>query len=334
MDKSTALKNHIAFKKTSVKSNGKIQDIERYLKMFLNSTKHPLEKFDENDMVRFLNSLNYSIGTINGIKFYIKNFVKWFYPDWSARFRNLDKICKTQKAPRAYEPEDMISFEDFEKLVKAENNLQWKVYWLTMFYGGFRPSEACRLKWEQVFFEPQGVIIKIRTTKTGKYFYKSLPETAEQLLRELKANSDSPYLFPSPIKENTSIIARTVCARLKKLSSSVLGKEVVPYALRHSIATILYSDDTRKDEDTANQLGHTKNMKEVYMNLNEEQIKSKARKLWVNTDLSPKEKHRLEEEIEKMKETFEKESAKRKKFDMILNKISENPKLMEMIGVQ
>jgi len=282
MSKALILKNHIDFKRISITSEAKLKDIERYIGKFINSSKKNLDKFEEEDIVKFINSLEYSIGTINGLKSDIKVFIKWYYPDWSARFRNLDKILKQQKAPKSYQPEQMINFEEFEKLVVAENNLLWKAYWLTMFYGGFRPSEASRLKWDQVFFEPEGVIIKLHATKTNKDFYKSLPINAEQLLKELKQNSTSEYLFPS-IQTGKPMGARTICARLKRISKKVLGKEVVPYALRHSIATILYSDDNRKDSDTANQMGHNKSMKETYMNLNEEQIKSKARKLWTKT---------------------------------------------------
>lgn len=268
--------------------------------MFLNSSKKPLNKFEEKDVVKFLNSLDYSIGTINGIKAYLKSFLKWNFPDWSNRFRNLEKICKSQTPPKTYTPDQMLSFEEFEKIVKVESDLSWKVYWLVFFYGGFRPSEACRLKWEQIFFEPEGVIIKLRTTKTGKDFIKSLPKEAEHKLKELKQNNTSEYLFPSPINKKDTIKARSVCARLKRVSEKALGYVVVPYRLRHSIATILYSDDTKKDDDIARQLGHTKNMRETYKNMNGEQIKEKARNLW-GKPLTKEEK----DEISKLKKDNE-----------------------------
>jgi len=197
MDKANiiVLNNHIEFKRTSVKSKAKLQDIERYLTLFLNSTKVPISKVKENHIIKFLNSLDYSIRTINDIKIYIKVFVKWHYPDWSSRFRNLDKICKQQKPQRSYEPEQMLSFEEVEKLVKGEKDLMYKVYWLVLFYGGFRPSEACDLKWNQIFFEEKGVIIKIRASKTGKDFYKSLPDNTEHLLKEWKKYNKSEFVI-------------------------------------------------------------------------------------------------------------------------------------------
>jgi predicted nucleic acid-binding Zn-ribbon protein len=81
----------------------------------------------------------------------------------------------------------------------------------------------------------------------------------------------------------------------------------VPYALRHSIATILYKDDTRKDDDTAHQLGHNKSMKATYLNLDEDSLKARARKLWIKTkSLPPEEREKLQIEIQEHKKEIEK----------------------------
>ena len=191
MSKVTSLKNHLEFKKTSVNSKEKIKDIERYISLFLNSINKPLSKFTEADITKFINSLEYSIRTNNDIKSYIKAFIKWNYKNWSSQFRNLDKICKPQKAQRAYEPEQMISIKEFARLVKGEKDVMWKCYWLVMFYGGFRPGECCALKWNQIFFEPQGTTIKLHTTKTGKDFYKGIPKNVEHILKEWKKFNSS-----------------------------------------------------------------------------------------------------------------------------------------------
>jgi len=304
MSKQDILEKHIEFKKTSVQFKPKLKDIERYLGQFINFNKKPLDKFTEDDLAKFLNSLSerFSIRTTNDIKTYIKVFVKWNYPDWSSRFRNLERLCKMQKASRTYEPEQMLSFEEIEKLVKGEKDLMYKVYWLVLFYGGFRPSECANLKWSNIYFEENGTIIKIHTSKTNKDFYKSLPEKVEHLLKEWKKYNHSELVFPSPINPENPIRARSICGRLKRLSKRVLGKEVVPYALRHSIATLLYKDNNRKDDDTANQLGHSKSMKQTYMNLDEDTLKAKARSLWIKAeDLPPEKRQKLEEQILRLK---------------------------------
>ena len=301
--KEQILKQHLDFKRTAVKSENKIKDIERYVRMFFNFTTKPLNKFDESDLVRFINSLDtqYKIRTINDIKIYIKVFIKWHFDDYSLRFRNLDRICRSQKPEKAYSPEDMIDEKDVRKLIEGETDLVWRVYWTVFFFGGFRPSEACRLKWDEVFFEPKGIIIKTYSKKNKREFYKSLPKEVEPLLKQWKEKNEDVYLFPSPIHEGNHIKAKTVYHRLINLSKRVLNRKVVPYALRHSFATWKYNDDTLQDDDVAFQLGHSKNMKYVYTNLSKEKIRARARKLWIKPkELSPEEKNALEIKIEEM----------------------------------
>lgn len=306
MSKDTILKKHLDFKRTSVSYDPKIKDIERALKKFLDISKKPFSKFTEEEINKFINTTDVAIRTMNDYKSYIKVFIKWYFPDWSSRFRNLDRICKQQKPPRTYEPEQMLSYEEIERIVKTENDLMWKVYWLTLFYGGFRPTEACKLKWNQVFFENKGVIIKLHATKTGKDFYKSLPEEAEQLLKELKKNSNSEFIFPSPANKEKPIDRHSVWSKLKYLSKRAIGREVNPYCLRHSVATLLYSNDKFKDDDIAQQMGHSKDMRETYKNMSVDKIKEKARELWVKTkDLTPTEREKLEKEIEEQKKKIE-----------------------------
>jgi len=308
MDKTSILDKHIEFKRTSVKSEEKIKDTIRYIKKFLDFSKKPLGKYEEEDLTRFINSLNYSTRTINDIKTYLKIFIKWNYMDWSSRFRNLERICKTQRTGKAYKPNEMISLKEINKIIEVEHDLMYKVYWAVFFYGGFRPSEACRLKWNDIDFD-DGVTIRLHTTKTQKDYYKSLPIEVEHLLKEWKKYNGSEWVFPSPIRKDVPIVARSVCGRLKKLSKKAIGKVVVPYILRHSIATILYKDNNRKDDDTANQLGHNKSMKETYLNLDENELKSRARSLWIKPKKMSKE---TKDEYDKRIQDLEKELIKQK----------------------
>jgi len=324
MNKDTILEKHLEFKKTSVHSKPKLKDIENALRKFLNISRKPFSQFSEDEIVKFINGSNVAIRTMNDYKSYIKVLIKWHFPDWSSRFRNLDRICKQQKPQRSHEPEEMISYEDIEKIIKAENNLMWKNYFLVLFYGGFRISEACRLLWSQVFFEPKGVIIKIHTSKTNKDFYKALPPEAEQLLKELKKNSDSEFLFPSPFNKGESIHRHSVWDRLKPLSLKAIGRHIPPQIFRHSIATLLYGDDKLKDDIVANQMGHTKDMRETYKNLNAEKIKDQARALWIKTkSMTPTEREELKKMIEaqgqRLKEFEENSISKKDVEKMILN---------------
>ncbi len=299
--KEKILQDHLSFKRTSVNSEEKIKDIQRYLGRFLNSTNHSLDKITEKDITDYLSSFNtkFSIGTINNIKIYLKVFIKWHFPDYSLRFRNLDKICRNQTPPKPHTGKDMLSIKEVEKLIGGEKDLMWRVYWLVFFYGGFRPSECNVLKWSDVVFDKKGVLLKVFLNKNKKHFIKSLPPQAEHYLKEWRNTNSSEWVFPSTLREGKPVGKKTAYFRLRKLSKKVLGKEIYPYILRHSVATIKYNDEGLKDDIVANQLGHSKSMKGIYTNLDEEKIIENARRLWAKADdLPPKKKHELELKIE------------------------------------
>lgn len=300
--KRKVLASHIAFKKTSVNSIPKLKDIERYVGRFINSSNKPLEDFGEKELTNFINSVNgkYTVRTVNDIKVFLKVFLKWHYEDWSSRFRNLDRLCKTKLAPKSHEAEQMLSQKEIDKLIDGEQDPMWKVYWAVFYYGGMRPSECCRIKWKDISFDKEGTTIKVFSEKNNRTFYKSIPDKVSHSLKEWKKFNSSDLVFPSPFKKDNPISNKTAYQRMIKLSKRVLGKEVYPYTIRHSLATIKYNDDSLKPDDVANQMGHSKSMKPTYTNLSEEQLKKRARKLWIETKLPPEKKHELENKIHKL----------------------------------
>ncbi|MFA5992087.1 MAG: tyrosine-type recombinase/integrase [Candidatus Pacearchaeota archaeon] len=310
------LKEYIDYKRITVKSEKKIEDIRRIVGELLLVVGKDKETFQEKDLINHFNSyktykkkgetIPYGPGYTNYIKDLVKEFLKWYYPDWSLRFRNLNRICKHQPVPRKYDPDDILTKDDVQKLVQAEHSLFWKVWFLVYFYGGFRPVEVCKLLWSQVTFESEGAFIKVYSKKNNKSFLKFIPEDVVYYLKQLQGN-ESKWVFPSPIEKrrNKPISEDTPYYRLTKLSEKVLGKKINPYLLRHSIATILYNEDSLKDDDAANQMGHSISMKKVYNDLSESKIKDRARKIYIKTeDLPPEKKRELELQMQQqIKET-------------------------------
>ena len=306
MERKKALKDYLEYKATGIKSKRKLIDLGFYIKKFLDSSKKEISNFTEKDLVIYLNNIskNYSISSLNGIKANTKNFIKWFFIDWSSRFRNLDNLCRQQKAPATYQPEQMLSKEDIKNLVQQEHSLSWKAYWLVLFYSGSRPCEICSLKWKQIDFEDEGAFIKIYSEKNKEYFDKFVPEDVAFYLKKLKTNN-SEWVFPSSAKQDLPISVKGVYWRLRKLSKTALGKQINPYILRHSIATLLYNDDTIRDKgDVAKQMGHNKSMEGKYSHLSKDKLRERARKIWFEPELKPKEKVKikeLEKELNKLK---------------------------------
>lgn len=317
-NKEKTLNKFIDFKKLSVSTNKTLGIIRHYTEAFINYEEKPLSEFKEEDLTSFINSLrekNLSTGTINTIKVMVKAFIKWFYSDYSSRFRNLNKICQVQKVKSRYPNKDLLSKKDVEKLVQEEKEPLWKAYWLILFYGGFRPEEACLIKWDDITFKDDEAYISLLANKTGKTFEKFIPSNAVFYLKKLRNSSRSVYVFPSKrkhinttkkserrIKLDDKPMTRSgVYQHLRDISPSVFGKRINPYLLRHSIATILYNDPERKDSDSAQQLGHSKSMKNDYYHPSKEQIRDNMKRLFIKTeDLPPEKKNELESEVQRL----------------------------------
>lgn len=296
MDKEKILSDYIDFKKLSISDKGKLKDTENYARAFIQSSKKDFSSFTESDLISFLNVIGkkYKVSSMNGIKALLKNLIKWYFTDWSSKFRNLDKICSSQKTTETYSSNQMLSKEDIEKLVQYETSPLWKAYWLTLFYGGFRPVEVCRLKWKELEFDKEGgAFIDFVCTKTKKRFCKYLNKEVVFYINQLK-NNGSEYIFTSPVNKGEPIAKKSVNFRLNITSVKALGKKINPYILRHSIATILYNDDKNKESDVANQMGHNKNMKEKYSHLDKEKIREKSKGLFINPELTQEENDRIE----------------------------------------
>lgn len=311
-EKQKALKNYLDYKKTSVNVKSKMDLYTYFISMFLENSDKNLKSYGEIEIVNFLNDIGkiYSVGTINEVKWMLKSFICWYYEDYSKRFRNLDRILFFQRKEKTYSPEQMLSKEDVELIVKEEKETRWKAFFLLYFYGGFRPKEVCELKWENITFDKDGCFIKIISKKNHKEFQKYVPENVSFYLKKLQ-NNNSEYVFPTKrtkIKKDGLLLPvgdkpqtrSGVYQHLVPLAKKVLGKHINPYILRHSIATILYNRDNLKDDDVARQMGHSKAMKETYNNLSIEKIRERAKKIWIETEDLPKEKITEIDEMKKL----------------------------------
>lgn len=315
-EKQKILHDYIEYKKTFVRTKSKMDGYILFISSFLENSKKNLKDYGEIEIINFINSISkkYAVSTMNEIKIMIKSFICWHYEDFSKRFRNLDKICAYQKTEKTYSPEQMLKKEDIEKLVQEEPEMRWKSFFLLYFYGGFRPIEVCQLKWKDITFDKEGCFIKIISKKNHREFQKYVPENVCFYLRKLKErNYSSEYIFPTKRTNKHGIsvgdkpMTRSgVYQHLIPLAKRVLNRHVNPYILRHSIATILYNRDDIKDDDAAQQLGHSKAMKQTYNNLSIDKIRERMKRIYIESEILPKEKRlELENEIEFLKKENE-----------------------------
>jgi len=320
-EKDKILNDYLEFKRLTIKTEKSLKIVKRYTSLFINYINKPLSKFEENDVVRYFNYLdeNFSISSANDFKVMVKVFIKWHYPDWSSRFRNLDRLCKKKKAQPTYSEEDMLTKEDIEKLVQYEDEKRWKAYWLIFFFGCFRPKEACELKWEEIIFDGDEAFVSFIAGKNGKRFEKYLPSNAVFYLKKLQ-NNGSQYVFPTKRKhrnttkrnqkkiklEDKPMTRSGVYQHLRDISKEVFGRHINPYTIRHSIATILYNKDGLKDDDVAQQMGHSSDMKRVYSHPSRKLIREKMKKLYIKAEeLPPKTKKDYEKRLKEVEAMLE-----------------------------
>ena len=287
--KQKIIKDYITFRAIECKNHDAITNYERYITRFLKKAKNDLSDVDETYLTKHVNKISneFSQTTLNSIKPLFKNFIKWHFPDYSLKFRNLDKICKTKKAKASYTAGQMLKESDIKKIAEAENDLFWKVFWLVFFYGGFRGIDCIRLKWEMFSFEKDGtIIIKAFIGKNQKTFYKSLPKELTPMIEKWKSVNLSEWVFPSPNGDHP-IHPKTPNKRLERVSKKALGYLVNPYCLRHSFGSLKYNEG--QDEDIiADQMGHSKSMKETYLHLNEDALIKRAKRVWTDKKEMPK----------------------------------------------
>lgn len=321
MSKKKVLQDFLEYKRLTIKTEKALKICERYTKMFLDHAKKPLNKFTEKDIVSYFNWLdkNFSASSINDFKVMVKVFVKWHFADWSSRFRNLDKLCKKKNVESTYKAEDLLEIKDVEKLVQEEIEPRWKAYWLVLFYGGFRPDEANKLRWTDITFSGDEAYVSFTATKTGKNFEKYLPNNAVFYLKKIQ-NNGSKYVFPTKRKTLNATkkdkrkidvgdkpqTTSGVYQHLRDVAPKIFGRRINPYTLRHSIATILYNKEGVKDADAAQQLGHTEGMKKVYSHPSKQTIREKMKKLYIKAEeLPPEKKADYEKRIEALENFIE-----------------------------
>lgn len=332
-DNKRILQDFINFKKTEVNTKNQIEGYNCYIKLFLDSIKKPVKEIKEEDLIKFINSIKdkYKVNSMNCIKSMVHSFLYWYSKDnYYKKFPNIKRICKAHISEKSYSSEDMLNKKDVEKLVQSEYTSYWKAYWLLLFYGGFRPSEVCNLEWKDIKFSSEGAYIKVYVKKNKKEFEKFVPEDVVFYLKKLE-NNGSKYVFPTARKHKHKIpvgdmpLTRSgVYQRLVKISKEVLDKKINPYILRHSIATILYNRDDLKDSDVAQQMGHSKNMRDTYNNLSVEKLRERMKKIYIKAEELPPEKRKeLEEEVETLKKELNEMKNKEIDNSIILNQLLE-----------
>ncbi|MCB4792180.1 MAG: site-specific integrase [Elusimicrobia bacterium] len=295
-----------------------LADIKRYVLHIRYVTEKPFSKLTLNDIINFLVLLNNSyMGDYarNNIKINLRNFLKWHFKDWSARFNNLEDIRLISKPANKNKMSsaDMLTEIDIENILKHESRLFYKTFFLVQFEAGLRTIETRLLKWADLKLSIDGDIseVNIYATKTKRsrpVFVKKATGYLHLLKQEQeRLGTIGVYVFHSKGDINKPIDKSTISLWMRGLSDKV-GRNMWNYLLRHSRATMLYklAREGKISKDTAADfMGHSKDMSQAYEHLDEETLKAILKnQIYQTEELPPDKKTELEEKVNSLTDQF------------------------------
>jgi len=205
-------------------------------KKFAEYCDHPIEETEIDHVREFLHYLRYqkklTVGSVN----YYHTAIKFLFQV------TLDKAWNDWKVPRLRGYKSLpavLSQEEVSKLLNCVVNLKHKAILTTIYSGGLRVSEACRLKVGDI--DSNNMQIFIRQSKGNKDRYTVLSQKTLVLLRSYWRECGQPkdWLFPGQ-KAGDHITSASVRAFLKDAcKAEEITKAVTVHTLRHCFATHL-----------------------------------------------------------------------------------------------
>ena len=133
---------------------------------------------------------------------------------------------------------EVLSGTEVAALLAAVRNPKYRGILMTMYAGGLRVAEACRLQPEDI--DSKRRVILVRAGKGGRDRYTLLSERILEFLRDYwRTARPQGWLFPCRTgTQHVSPDAIRIVFR-KALSAAGITKKVTPHVLRHCFATHL-----------------------------------------------------------------------------------------------
>lgn len=132
----------------------------------------------------------------------------------------------------------VLSGTEVEALFSAAVSPKYRAILMTLYGGGLRIGEACRLQVEDI--DSKRMVIRVRDGKGRKDRYTML---SARLLQDLRAYWTAfrprPWLFPGNTKEGHASPDSVRVVFRQVLAASGITKKVTPHVLRHCFATHL-----------------------------------------------------------------------------------------------
>jgi len=282
------------FIRTLSVGDNKLNDIKSSLLQFLDIIEKPIDKITLDD-VREFNAILGKSGrtpyTTNGTKAHVKRFLRFVFKDWSERFDAFKSLKQVSNAfnEKKINENTLLKKSEIELIMKKENDLMQKTYFITLYESGLRPKELRTIKWKEINFNVDGDLTQLNVfaTKTSKARAVFVKEST-QYLKALENNKDGDYVFYSKEQPSKPLPDTTAFHWIREMGRKHLHKEIFPYLLRHSRATELYKNVNPKLAQKF--LGHGSDMSDFYAHLSSQDVKEAMLKTIYKFEDLPKEK--------------------------------------------
>lgn len=143
----------------------------------------------------------------------------------------------------------VLSHEEMQRfLIQAKEDGFYEMMLLEL-ATGMRRGELCALQWDDLNLRTGELHIQRQMIHVAGALHESAPKTKSSdrvvilppavlaVLRELKEQTESRWMFPSPVKEDAPLDPQSVYRKMKKVLVQAQCKDIRFHDLRHTFAT-------------------------------------------------------------------------------------------------
>lgn len=143
---------------------------------------------------------------------------------------------------KEHKRERFLTPDEVKALVAAvaAESIFWRAYWTCALWTGARESSLTRMRWQDLHLDQSLWIIPAEFSKNGKPIPIALLPPAVDILRELRQFApDVPWVFANRLSKTGHLMEVKGAWKRIKNRAAIKDLAVVPYTLRHTVASHL-----------------------------------------------------------------------------------------------